>query len=140
LRWPFIVLFAGTTWLLFVLGRKLFGGWPGFHAALLMNLAPVFSLSVGIFLQPDGPLMFFWLACTWCLAHVLLEPPATRARSWWAVAGVTLGLGLLSKYTAVLLVAGAGIYVLSRRAPWRWLARPGPYVALAIAVILFTPV
>ena len=40
LRWPFIALFAGTTWLLFVLGRRLFGGWSGFHAALLMNLAP----------------------------------------------------------------------------------------------------
>src|SRR5690348_9601935 len=52
LRWPFIVLFAGTTWLLFLLGRRLFGAWPGFYAVLLMNLAPVFSLSVGVFLQP----------------------------------------------------------------------------------------
>jgi 4-amino-4-deoxy-L-arabinose transferase-like glycosyltransferase len=66
LRWPFIFLFAGTTWLLFRLGRRLFGAWPGFYAALLMNLAPVFSLSVGLFLQPDGPLMFFWLACVVC--------------------------------------------------------------------------
>jgi hypothetical protein len=140
LRWPFIVLFAGTTWLLFVLGRKLFGGWPGFYAALLMNLAPVFSLSVGIFLQPDGPLMFFWLACVWCLAHLLLAPPPTRPLAWWAAAGVMLGLGLLSKYTAVLLIAGAGLCVITRREQWRWLARPGPYLALAIAAALFSPV
>ena len=141
LRWPFIALFAGTTWLLFVLGRKLFGGWPGFHAALLMNCAPVFSLSVGIFLQPDGPLMFFWLACVWCLAHLFLSKGgASRSLRWWAAAGAMLGLGLLSKYTAVLLVAGAGLYVLTRRDQWRWLARPGPYVALAIAALLFTPV
>ena len=51
-----------------------------------------------------------------------------------------LGLGLLSKYTAVLLVAGAGLYVLTRRDQWRWLATPGPYVALGIAALLFTPV
>jgi hypothetical protein len=140
LRWPFIVLFAGTTWLLFVIGRRLFGGWPGFYAALLMNLAPVFSLSVGIFLQPDGPLMFFWLACVWCLAHLLLDPPARRPLAWWAAAGTTLGLGLLSKYTAALLVAGAGLHVLARRDQRRWLARPGPYVALLIAAILFSPV
>jgi len=140
LRWPFIVLFAGTTWLLFVIGRKLFGGWPGFYAALLMNLAPVFSLSVGIFLQPDGPLMFFWLACVWCLAHLLLDPPATRPLRWWAVAGTMLGLGMLSKYTAVLLVVGAFLWVLVRRDQRRWLAHPGPYLALAIAAGLFTPV
>jgi hypothetical protein len=140
LRWPFIVLFAGTTWLLFVLGRKLFGGWPGFYAALLMNLAPVFSLSVGIFLQPDGPLMFFWLACVWCLAHLLLDASPRRPITWWAAAGAMLGLGLLSKYTAVLLVAGAGFHVLARRDQWRGLARPGAYRAHVIAALFFSPV
>jgi len=140
LRWPFIVLFAGTTWLLFLLGRKLFGGWPGFHAALLMNLAPVFSLSVGTLLQPDGPLMFFWLACVWCLAHLLLDPAPRRSLVWWAAAGAMLGLGMLSKYPAALLVAGAGLYVLGRPDQRRWLARPGPYLALAIAALVFSPV
>ena len=143
LRWPFIALFAGTTWLLFLIGRTFFGGWPGFFAALLMNLAPVFSLSVGIFLQPDGPLMFFWLACVWCLVHVFFPAKAAspgRSVAWWAAAGLMLGLGLLSKYIAVLLVVGAGLYVLTRRDQWRWLARLEPYVALAIAALLFTPV
>jgi hypothetical protein len=140
LRWPFIALFAGTTWLLFIIGRRLFGGWPGFLAALLMNLAPVFSLSVGIFVQPDGPLMFFWLAAVWCLVHLLLGPSPRRPLGWWAAAGATLGLGLLSKYTAALLVAGAGLQVLARRDQWRWLARPGPYLALLIALVLFSPV
>jgi hypothetical protein len=140
LRWPFIVLFAGTTWLLFILGRKLYGGWPGFYAALLMNLAPVFSLSVGMFFQPDGPLMFFWLACIWCLAHLLLDPAPRRPLAWWAAAGAMLGLGMLSKYPAVLLVAGAGLFVLGRRDQRRWLVSPGPYLALAIAALLFSPV
>lgn len=140
LRWPFIVLFAGTSWLLFLLGRRLFGGWPGFYAALLLNLAPVFSLSVGIFLQPDGPLMFFWLATVFCLIHLLLEPAPRRPLLWWAAAGATLGLGMLSKYTAVLLVAGAGLYVLGRREQRRWLRHPGPYLALAIAALVFSPV
>jgi 4-amino-4-deoxy-L-arabinose transferase-like glycosyltransferase len=140
LRWPFIVLFAGTTWLFFLLGRRLFGAWPAFHGALLLNLAPVFSLSVGIFLQPDGPLMFFWVLCLWCLVHVLLEPVSPRPLLWWVGAGAALGLGLLSKYTAVLLVGGAGLYVLTNRAQRRWLAHPGPYLALAIAALLFSPV
>ena len=140
LRWPFIVLFAGTTWLLFLIGRRLFGAWPGFYAALLLNLAPVFGLSVGIFLQPDGPLMFFWLACVWCLAHLFLPPPPARPLLWWTAAGAMLGFGLLSKYTAVLLVVGAGLYVIVHRDQRRWLAQPGPYVALGVAALLFSPV
>ena len=140
LRAPFIALFAGTTWLLFLLGRRLFGAWAGFWAALLLNLSPIFTLSVGLFFQPDGALMFFWVACAWCLAHVLVGPPPRRALGWWAAAGAMLGLGMLSKYAAVLLIAGAGLYVLTRREQRHWLAHPGPYLALAIALCVFAPV
>ena len=79
LRAPFIALFAGTTWLLFLLGRRLFGAWAGFWAALLLNLSPIFTLSVGVFFQPEGALMFFWVACAWGLAHVHALPLSRRA-------------------------------------------------------------
>jgi len=140
LRWPFIALFAGTTWLMFVLGRRLFGPWPGAYAALLLNLSPILSLSVGVYFQPEGPLMFFSLACVWCLAHLLVGPPPRRPLAWWAATGVMLGLAMLSKYAAVLLVIGAGLHVLTRRDQRHWLARPGPYLALGIALLLFSPV
>jgi hypothetical protein len=140
LRAPFIALFAGTTWLLFLLGRRLFGAWAGFFAALLVNLSPIFTLSVGTFFQPEGPLMFFWAACAWCLAHVLVGAPSHRAVGWWAAAGAMLGLGMLSKYAMGLLVAGAGLYVLTQKEQRHWLAHPGPYVALAVALCLFSPV
>ncbi len=141
LRAPFILLFALTTWLLFLIGRRLFGAWPGFYAALLLNLAPVFFLSVGIFLQPEGPLMFFWLAGVFCLTHVLVgEQPTARPLLWWSLTGVALGGAMLSKYSAVLLVAGAGLYLLLRRDQRHWLKHPGPYLALAIAAMCFIPV
>ena len=41
LRLPFILLFAASTWLAFLVGRRLFGPWQGFWAAVLFNLAPV---------------------------------------------------------------------------------------------------
>src|ERR1044071_1923316 len=140
LRAPFIAIFAGTTWLMFVLGRRLYGAWAGFWAALLLNLAPVFSVSVGIFFQPDGPLMFFWLASVWCLIHVLLDEPVHHALGWWSAAGVMLGLAMLSKYSALFLVAGAGLFILARKDQRRWLTHPGPWIALGIAALLFVPV
>ncbi|MDE3217378.1 MAG: glycosyltransferase family 39 protein, partial [Gemmatimonadota bacterium] len=39
LRLPFILTFAGTTWLMFRLGARLFGPRAGMYAALLLNLA-----------------------------------------------------------------------------------------------------
>jgi len=139
LRAPFVALFAATTWLLFIIGRRLFGPWPGFYAALLLNLAPVFSLSVGIFLQPDGPLMFFWLACVWCLLHVLVEPVVRRPYVWWCAAGAALGLAVASKYSAILLAAGAALYIVTRREQWRWIRHPAPYLSLVVAALVFAP-
>jgi hypothetical protein len=125
---------------MFLTGRRLFGAWAGFWAALLLNLAPVFSMSVGIFFQPEGPLMLFWLATVWCLIHVLLDEPKHHAVGWWGAAGVMLGLAMLSKYSALFLVAGAGLFILARKDQRRWLTHPGPWVALALAAVLFLPV
>src|ERR1044071_1931570 len=141
LRAPFIAVFAGTTWLMFVLGRRLFGAWAGFWAALLLNLAPVFSVSVGIFFQPEGPLMFFWLATVWCLIRLLVdEPPVAHPLRWWSAAGAMLGLAMLSKYSASFLALGTLLFLLARPAERRWLAHPGPYLAAAIAAVIFSPV
>jgi 4-amino-4-deoxy-L-arabinose transferase-like glycosyltransferase len=141
LRAPFLLLFSGTTWLMYLTGRRLFGPWQGFWAALFLNLAPVFALSTGVFFQPEAPLMFFWLACLACLVPLLVHPtPEPQPWRGWAVAGLMLGLAMLSKYSASFLVMGAGLYVITGRDRWRPFTRPGPYLALAIAALCFLPV
>ncbi len=61
-RLPFVLLFAGSTWLMFRLTARLFGERAGLWAAIAFNLAPVFSLSDGSWVLPDGPAIFFLLA------------------------------------------------------------------------------
>lgn len=139
LRLPFVLLFAGTTWLTFSLGRTLFTARAGWLAALVLNLSAVFTISVGMFLQSDGPLMFFWLACTACLVRIFFSPQLDRPMAWWMLTGATLGLALLSKYHAVFLVFGAGLFALVSKEQRRWIAHPGPYVAMAIAAAIFSP-
>src|SRR5262249_28972884 len=58
---------------------------------------------------------------------------------WWALLGLALGLGLLTKYTMVLLIAPMIWVAVQERAAGRLLRRPGPYLAIAIASALFTP-
>jgi hypothetical protein len=139
LRWPFIAMFAGTTWLIYTLGCRFFGERAGFYAALLLNLSAVFSLSVATFLQSDGPLVFFSVCCVACLARIFFDEPKP-VMWWWIGVGLTLGLAMLSKYHAVFLIFGAGMFALTSQRHRRWIWHPGPYLAIMIAVAVFSPV
>src|SRR5437762_2119195 len=84
LRLPFILIFAGTTFVMFRLTVRLYGERAGFLAALLLNLAPVFSISAGGWILPDGPLELAIVATAFCLTRVLIV--AEPARSGTSVA------------------------------------------------------
>lgn len=140
LRLPFILLFAGTTWLMYSLTRRLFGGLAGFYAALTLNLSAVFSLSTGGWVLPDGPLMFFMLAAVSVLIRILFSRSADQSILLWLAFGGLTGLGMLSKYHAVFLLAGLCLYLLTSPKARYLLATPGPYVAVAAAFFVFSPV
>ncbi len=135
-RLPFLLLFAGSTWLMFRLGAALFGPPAGMWAAVALNLAPVFSIAAGGWVLPDGPLDFCLLAAALCLVRALTDG---RWR-WWLAAGAAAGLALLSKYSAGLVLAGALFYLTTQPAHRAWLRRPQPYAAAALSLAVFSPV
>ncbi len=139
LRLPFILLFALSTWLLFRLATMLFGARAGFLSALLFNLAPVFGLTTGSWVLPDGPLDCALLGAALCFGHAL-RGRRDAALRWWIGVGLCAGLALLSKYTAILILAGMPILLVTSRRYRPWLARPEPYLAAAIGFLLFLPV
>ena len=119
--------------------KRLRGPRGGLIAAAVFALMP---LSTGLTLAtPDAPLLCFVAATIYALVRVLESPAASRASlQWWCVAGLTLGLAVASKYTAALvgMAAFVGIAVIPElRARLR---EPGPYVASAIALLVFAPV
>jgi 4-amino-4-deoxy-L-arabinose transferase-like glycosyltransferase len=138
-RLPFIVLFALSTWLMARLGTRLFEARAGLFAALLLNLPPVFGITTGTWVLPDGPLDAALLAATLALTHAL--PARGRAAlGWWLLTGLCAGLALFSKYTAVLWLGGAFLYLLTSRAHRSWLTHPAPWLAAALAALIFLPV
>jgi hypothetical protein len=138
-RLPFVLLFAGTTWLMFRLTATMFGAAAGFWAAAMLNAAPVFGMTTGAWVLPDGPMMAALLGAAVCLAAAL--PAQGRAAwGWWIGTGVCAGLAMFSKYTAALSILGAVIYLLTNAAGRRWLTRPHPYVAALAALAVFSPV
>lgn len=140
LRLPFILLFAGTTGLMFFLGKRLFGDWAGVYAAILLNLSAVFSLSTGSWLLPDGPLMFCLLAAALTLAKLSFPAFQKANPAGWLLAGGWLGLGLLSKYHALFLVFGYFLFLITSKPHRSLLLTAGPYLAVFTASLFFLPV
>jgi 4-amino-4-deoxy-L-arabinose transferase-like glycosyltransferase len=63
-----------------------------------------------------------------------------RALGWWAATGLCAGLALFSKYSAVLTIGGAFLYLLASPRHRHWLVRPEPYVSVVVAMAVFSPV
>ncbi len=126
---------AFGTIMLYDAARRLFPDrrQAGVTAAVLLNA----TLGVGagaVIMTPDTPLLFFWTAALWAAARLT----AGGKQVWWLVAGGCSGLALLSKYTAVLLPLGIGLFAI-RTMP-RALRRPWPWVGSGFALLLFLPV
>lgn len=137
-RAPFILLFAASSWLMFRIGAALYSEWAGALSALLLNLSPLFAISIGAWVEPDGPLIFCILASTLCIIHLAFD---RAPELWlWAQAGFWLGLAMLAKYYAVLLPVGILLFALTSPKHREWFFKPGPYLACAIAVALLTPI
>jgi 4-amino-4-deoxy-L-arabinose transferase-like glycosyltransferase len=139
-RLPFILLFAGSTWLMFRLTARLFGAAAGVWSVIVFNIAPVFSLAHASWVLPDGPLIFFLLAAANAVARILFDdtPPA-RPVLWWVAAGAFGGLALLSKYTAAFFFVGVLVYLVSMPSARRQLATAGPWLGVVAALVVFSP-
>ena len=116
-------------------GDDLLGQGRGWRAALLLNATLLFAVG-GTTITPDTPLLLFWTATLWALARLVV----TRDGRWWLVAGLAAGLALDSKYTAVLLAPAILLWLLVTPYQRPWLARPHPWIAAGLALLVFAPV
>jgi 4-amino-4-deoxy-L-arabinose transferase-like glycosyltransferase len=130
-------LFAGSSWLLSRLADRAFGAWAAVMAVLALNSTVFFGLMIGTCAEPDGPLLFFWLLTLDRLLAAFDRP----GKTWpWIAVGLCWGSALLSKYHAVLLPAGAALYLLLNKPARRCLTTPGPYLAGLTGMACFAPV
>ena len=104
---------------------------------LLLVLNATLLLPTGCIIQtPDTPLILFWSMALYCGAAIVTGGGA----KWWYLSGIALGLGLLSKYTMVLILPCQFAFLLLSSNQRHWLTRKEPYLALGIGLILFSPV
>lgn len=107
----------------------------GIYAVFLLSILPFFFLQSWV-MTPDQPLLAAWSCALYCLYRACV---LNEARYWY-YAGCALGLGMLSKYTIILL-GGATFCYLSLVPHARfWFFRREPYLAVVIASVIFLPV
>jgi dolichol-phosphate mannosyltransferase len=117
------------------LTRNLFGEPSALVAVVLLQTLPFFFLA-GMLMTPDAPLTAAWIAAVYFFERALI---AERANAWWGV-GLSIGVGMLSKYTIGLLGLAAFLFMLFDSRARQWLRRWQPYGAAALACAVFSPV
>ncbi|HZJ15011.1 MAG TPA: glycosyltransferase family 39 protein [Chthoniobacteraceae bacterium] len=124
-----------TSFFAFRLTALLFNQHAAAVAVLLVQVLPFFFLT-GFMITPDAPLTACWTGTLYFLARALLQE---RPGAWLGL-GVCLGLGLLSKYSIALLGLATLVFLVLDRKSRRWWWHPAPYVAVAVALAIFSPV
>ena len=106
-----------------------------FLVVLLFNLT-TFAHIYAVITVPDSLLLFFWVV----IMFAVVEFQISRKNRYLLLAGLALGLGLLSKYVAVAILPAIFICFLMNKQDRKVLYSPYPYLALLVGAIVFSPV
>lgn len=138
-----VILSAASSFLLYLIGRELYNEKTGLASALLVQIVPLYSV-FGILFTIDSPFIFFWVLSLYFF-HKLLQRQMFNGRKttfdyYWVLIGVSVGLGLLTKYTMAFFFISGFLFMLSSKNTRQLLLTSGPYVALLVSIAIFSPV
>lgn len=136
--WPIYLLgqlsVAVCFWAAWRLACEVLPSWPALAAATLLEACPFLNYTTPQW-NNNGPPRACW-ALTILFVYFALTQRDWRA---WIGAGLALGVSLLSKYDAVLLVGATAAFLVIHPAA-RWALRtPGPALMLGTAGLLCAP-
>ena len=124
-----------TVFAISLFHKKIFGN-EGILTTFAVSLIAPYLCGIGLFTSPDTILAFAWILALYNLYLVLIEGIENR----WYWAGVWVGIGLLSKYTIVLLAMPTIVFCLLVPENRHWFKKKQPYLAILISLGLFSPV
>ena len=124
-----------TAYFAFRLTQDIFNKSTAYRALVLIAILPAY-FSFGWFMSPDAPLTACWMASVYYIYQSLIKENFNA----WIFFGISLGLGMSSKYTIALLAAAIILFMLFDKNARKWFLHPQPYVAALIALMLFSPV
>jgi dolichol-phosphate mannosyltransferase len=131
---PFLLWFIGAFFV-YKLAKKIFDTEVALNALLLYALLPYF-FGVSFVALPDSSLVTCWAGALYYFYRLLIDENPMACIG----VGIFIGMGLLSKYTIVLLGAAAFFFIVTDCQGRKWLLRRQVYISIAIAIVIFSPV
>ncbi|MEN6450719.1 MAG: glycosyltransferase family 39 protein [Thermoguttaceae bacterium] len=125
---------VACLWAVWRLGREILPPWLAFLGAFLMETS--FWYTIASVEYNNNVAMFPFWALAILFLYRAIENGSLR---WWLATGAMIGLAMLCKYTAGLLALTIFVFLVAHptaRHCWR---RPGPYLMILVAVLLFAP-
>jgi hypothetical protein len=125
-----------------LLAARLAREWGGsrsaqFLAAVCVAVAPIYASLFGYFSMNSFD-MLFWTLGALLLARLAATPAGRSATPAWLFFGAVCGLGLLNKISILFFGCGAAVALVLT--PLRQHLRTrGPWLAIAVAALLFLP-
>lgn len=116
LRLSSIIFMTIDTYIIYRLGCLIKSKLTGFYAALLYTASLYCFIITGVFIMPDTPLMLFTLLSVYCFTLSFRaersEGEEPHGCGQILLGGFFAGFALLSKYSAIFIWVGVGLYVL----------------------------
>ncbi len=140
----FAVLFSAlSSIVIFRIGEDLYDKRTGLVSALLVQIVPLYSV-FGMLFTIDSPFIFFWILSLFLFRKATDFLPAEKtgggADRYWLLLGISVGFGLLAKYTMAFFFLSAFLFMVFHEDARRFFKARGPYIALAASLVIFSPV
>ncbi|MEO8921816.1 MAG: glycosyltransferase family 39 protein [Caldimonas sp.] len=137
--WTYVLAvccFVGTALFTYGVGRRLFGEAVAALALLLLSLMHAFSSRASLF-NHNSVMLLTVSATAWCVLRALATERHPFA--WWGIAGMAAALAMLSKYQAVVPLAGIFVGASLAGELKTGAAKRGAAFALLVATALLVP-
>jgi undecaprenyl-diphosphatase len=150
IRFMAVIFSALSSILLYIFGKRLYDEKVGLSSAVLLQIIPLFS-TYGILFTIDSPFIFFWMLSLFLFREAIQNQETNNFYNsrhrfaldpmvYWRLLGLSIGLGLLTKYTMAFFYLCAMVFLLLSREKRKLLLTKGPYFAILISFIVFSPV
>jgi len=148
-----VIFSALSSIVMYLLGKRLYDEQVGLFSAFLIQIIPLFS-AYGIIFTIDSPFIFFWVICLYffwraiSIQHSGIRNEDLKASRlsphtsflYWILLGLSIGSGLLTKYTMAFFYPCAFLFLLLSKEKRYHLLTKGPYIAFIISLLVFSPV
>jgi len=129
-----------ATWMMYLMGRRLFDARTGFWTALTYATLPLVTQGTMI-VTPMALVMLAWAIGLHALTRLSWPDPSGRpaGAGVWLTLGGSIGLGLLAHPVMAVFALAALAYIAVSPACWRGTSWPGPVMAILFAAALYVP-